>query len=31
MAQGKGSRRDGLADALATVAAAVRSQVGPEA
>jgi alanyl-tRNA synthetase len=31
MAQGKGSRRDGLADALAKVAAAVRSQVGPEA
>jgi alanyl-tRNA synthetase len=31
MAQGKGSRRDGLADALATVAAAVRSRVGPEA
>jgi alanyl-tRNA synthetase len=31
MAQGKGSRRDGLADALAAVAAAVRSRVGPEA
>jgi alanyl-tRNA synthetase len=31
MAQGKGTRREGLTDALATVAAAVRSRVGPEA
>jgi alanyl-tRNA synthetase len=31
MAQGRGSRRDGLADALAAVAAAVRARVGPEA
>jgi alanyl-tRNA synthetase len=31
MAQGKGSRRDGVADALAAVAAGVRSRVGPEA
>jgi alanyl-tRNA synthetase len=31
MAQGKGSRRDGLADALAAVDAAVRARVGPEA
>jgi len=31
MAQGKGSRREGLADALATVASAVRSRVGSEA
>jgi alanyl-tRNA synthetase len=31
MAQAKGSRREGLADALAAVAAGVRSRVGPEA
>jgi len=31
MAQGKGSRREGLSDALADVAAAVRARVGPEA
>jgi alanyl-tRNA synthetase len=31
MAQGKGTRREGLADALAAVAAGVRSRVGPEA
>jgi alanyl-tRNA synthetase len=31
MAQGKGTQREGLADALAAVAAAVRARVGPEA
>jgi alanyl-tRNA synthetase len=31
MAQGKGTRREGLADSLASVAAASRSRVGPEA
>jgi alanyl-tRNA synthetase len=31
MAQGKGSRREGIPDALAAVAAAVRARVGPEA
>jgi alanyl-tRNA synthetase len=31
MAQARGSRREGLSDALATIAAAVRSRVGPEA
>jgi len=31
MAQGKGSRRDGLPDALSSIAVALRSRVGPEA
>jgi alanyl-tRNA synthetase len=31
MAQGKGSRRDGVPDALASIATALRSRVGPEA
>jgi alanyl-tRNA synthetase len=31
MAQGKGTQREGLADALAAVAAGLRSRVGPEA
>ena len=31
MAQGKGSRREGLPDALGSIAAALRSRVGPEA
>jgi alanyl-tRNA synthetase len=31
MAQGKGTRREGLPDALSSIADAVRSQVGPEA
>jgi len=31
MAQGKGSRREGLQDALTTIATAIRSRVGPEA
>ncbi|HTG42783.1 MAG TPA: DHHA1 domain-containing protein, partial [Methylomirabilota bacterium] len=31
MAQGKGSRREGLPDALTSIAAALRSRVGPEA
>jgi alanyl-tRNA synthetase len=31
MAQGKGNRREGLADALASVATAIRSRVGSEA